>query len=194
MSYEMSGQHTTYPYPPPAATVTVTPKRSRFSKWWPLSFFLAAVLFFIIGGALLGTWAASTASDCYDTYYSGSSYKSSYNKSCSAAADGKFWGGVACVVLGGICKLIFWILLIVWCVKRSSSHAVTTAYAYQPVNYAAAPPPTAPAAPAPLYQNAPQYQNQPYNAHPYQNAPPYQSSPSPAPYSKEGPGVTHTGY
>ncbi|KAK4095812.1 hypothetical protein N658DRAFT_519533 [Parathielavia hyrcaniae] len=189
MSYEMGGQQTAYPYPPPGATtVTVAPKRSRFSKWWPISFFIAAVIFFIIGGALIGSWAGSAATDCYDNYYSGSSYRGS-SSSCSTAADGQFWGGVVCIGLGSLCKLVFWILLIVWCVKRSSTHTVTTAYAYQPVNYSAAPPPAAgPAVPPPLYQNAPQNQSQPYNAQPYQG------SPSPAPYSKEGHGAAPTAH
>jgi hypothetical protein len=169
MSYEMTGQHTTYPYPPPANAV-VAPKRSHFSKWWPLSFFITAIIFFIIGGGLLGGWSAS-AVDCVDDYYYSSSYKS-YTSCYDTGNKGLFYGGVACVALGGICKLIFWILLIVWCVKRSSRVPISASYTYQPINNYAAPPP--PAAPAAAAAAAPMY-----------NAPPYQSSPSPAPYNKE---------
>ncbi|KXX74584.1 hypothetical protein MMYC01_209461 [Madurella mycetomatis] len=162
MSYQMTGgQNTAYPYPPPAATV---PPRSRFSKWWPISFFITAILFFIVGGGLVGGWTA-TAYDCVDSYYS---------SSCSSVGNmGMWYGALACFALGGICKLIAWILLIVWCVKRSTRQLASTAYTYQPLTYA-----SAPIAPT----NVPAYQNVPS----YQNAPPYQNTQAPAPaHSKE---------
>ncbi|GAB1317857.1 Zinc-ribbon domain-containing protein [Madurella fahalii] len=148
MSYQMtSGPNMTHPYPPPA-TAIASPPRSRFSKWWPISFFLAAVLFFIIGGGLLGGWTAH-AYDCVD---------SSYYSSCSSVGNlGMWYGAVACFAIGGICKLVAWILFIVWCVKRSAREARSIAYTYQPLAYANAP--IAPTAAAPTYQNAPPYQN-----------------------------------
>ncbi|KAK4247532.1 hypothetical protein C7999DRAFT_41184 [Corynascus novoguineensis] len=167
MSYEMSNQGMSYPYPPPAAAVAVAPPKSRFSKWWPLGFFIAAILMFIIGGALVGAWSAS-----YDCYYS-SSY---YSSSCDGNS-GLLYGGAACFVIGGLLKLTAWILLIIWCVKRSTRNTTSISYNYQPLNYAGPAPtaaPVAPAAPAPLYQNGPAYQN----------APPYQSAASPAPQQK----------
>jgi len=177
MSYEMSNQNMAYPYPPPAAAV-IPPQKSRFSKWWPISFFIAAVLFFIIGGGLIGGWSASYGSHCY------SSWSSSYS-SCRGGNDGMFYGGVACVVIGGLCKLIAWIMLIVWCVKRSTRQPASVSYTYQPLNYVAPPtaPSAAPVAPAPLY----------HNTQPYHNAPPYQNAPSPAPQSKESGGLKYCG-
>ncbi|KAL2017856.1 hypothetical protein VTK56DRAFT_1601 [Thermocarpiscus australiensis] len=153
MSYEMTGnQHTAFPYPPPAVAAPVAvPPRSRFSKWWPISFFITAIIFFIIGGGLLGGWAAS-ADNCVDDWYSSSYY------SCSSVGnEGMFYGGVACVAIGGVCKLVAWILLIVWCVKRSTRQPASVAYTYQPLTYSNVP--TAPTAAAPAYQNAPPYQN-----------------------------------
>jgi hypothetical protein len=73
---------------------------------------------------------------------------------------GMWYGAVACFALGGICKLVAWILLIVYCVKRSTSsnQSTSVAYTYQPLTYAGAP--LAPSA-APAYQNvAPPYQPQ----------------------------------
>jgi hypothetical protein len=172
MSYEMSNQNMAYPYPPPAAAVIPAPK-SRFSKWWPISFFIAAVLFFVIGGGLVGAWSASYTCDL-----------SGWTSYCGNGNDGEFYGGVAMLVIGGLCKLTAWIMLIVWCVKRSSRQPTSVAYTYQPINYAAPTAPAAPAPPAPLHYQAPQ---------PYQNAPPYQNSPSPAPHSKEGGGIKYCG-
>ena len=154
MTYDMGGQATTYPYPPPPpvpAPVVSTPPRKQFSKWWPISFFIAAVLFIIIGGGLMGAWAASGTCS-YSSYSSYSSYRT-YR--CSNT--GLFYGGVACVAIGGVCKLVAWILLIVFCVKRNRS-AVGVTYTYQPIdNYhaaaAAAPPYHAPA-PTPPKQAA----------------------------------------
>ncbi|KAL2151155.1 hypothetical protein VTH82DRAFT_6253 [Thermothelomyces myriococcoides] len=153
MSYEMSNnQGMTYPYPPPAGApaVTISQKKSGFSKWWPLSFFIVAILLIIIGGALVG---AGAGTDCV------------WDDDC---ARGMFWGAVVCFVLGGLLKFIAWILLIIWCVKRST-RGTSVAYSYQPLNnFAGQPPAAGPAPPAPLYQNGP-YQNAP----PYSNAPPY---------------------
>ncbi|KAK4034144.1 hypothetical protein C8A01DRAFT_39402 [Parachaetomium inaequale] len=152
MSYEMSHQNmAAYPYPPPAGAVAAPPARkTRFSKWWPISFFIAAVLFFIVGGGLVGGWTSS-AYNC-TSLYSRSSRYSSYS-SYSSCNMGMWYGAVACFALGGICKLTAWILLIVWCVKRSSSRSsqpASVAYTYQPLTYAGAP--LAPSA-APTYQN-----------------------------------------
>jgi hypothetical protein len=81
---------------------------SSMSKWWPIGFFLASVAFFIIGGALFGAWGSSTY--CYyddlNYYY------------CDGKTAGLFYGGVACCVIAGILKLIFWITLFVWCARR----------------------------------------------------------------------------
>ncbi|KAH6844631.1 hypothetical protein B0I37DRAFT_165838 [Chaetomium sp. MPI-CAGE-AT-0009] len=180
MSYEMnSGQNMAYPYPPPATTTVSMPK-SRFSKWWPISFFIAAVLFFIIGGGLVGGWTASCVSDSSYSYYS----------SYSCGAEGMWYGAVACFALGGICKFVAWILFIVWCVKRSSRPSAVS-YTYQPLTYANAP--VAPTAAMPAaYQNAQPYGNpqQFQNAPPYQPAQPAQAHAAAPAHSKEGTNAT----
>ncbi len=152
MSYEMTGQPTTYPYPPPGpAIIPRTPPRRQFSKWWPISFFIAAILFFIIGGGILGAWAANTS--CV-----GSSY-SSYSSRYSCSNTGMYYGGIACVAIGAICKFVAWVLLIVFCVKRSRHQPTSIAYTYQPLDYSYAGAPAYQSA-APAYQNtAPAYQN-----------------------------------
>jgi len=153
MSYEMGPQPTTYPYPPPGPAVA-PPQRRQFSKWWPISFFIAAIIFIIIGGGLVGAWSANAT--CSRSSYSSSSYRYSY--SCSDSA--MFYGGIACVAIGGICKLVAWILLIVFCVKRSRYQPVSVAYTYQPIDHyhagAAAAPPYQPAhAPPPAHTPQP---------------------------------------
>ncbi|KAK3897065.1 hypothetical protein C8A05DRAFT_39383 [Staphylotrichum tortipilum] len=150
MAYEMNQQPTSYPYPPPAMAapvVAMPPRQKHFSKWWPISFFIAAFVMIITGGGLIGAWSASAS--CVRSSYS--SYRSSYY-SCSDS--GMFYGGVACIAIGGVCKLIAWILLIVFCVKRSHRTQTNVSYTYQPISHqyaapagaAAAAPPYAPAA------------------------------------------------
>lgn len=146
MAYEMNQQPTSYPYPPPAmaapAVVAIPPRQKQFSKWWPISFFIAAFVMIVTGGGLIGAWSASATCSRSSSYYS--SYYSSY--SCSGS--GMFYGGVACVAIGGVCKLIAWILLIVFCVKRSRNVQTSVSYNYQPISHQyAAPPAPAPAAP-----------------------------------------------
>lgn len=136
------------------------------SKWWPISFFIAAVIFFIIGGGLIGAWASSaTAYDSYDSY-------DSYDYTYYYSNSGEYYGALACFALGGICKFVAWVLLIVWCVKRSRSRTVVVTQAYEPYqsygnNYAApaapqgyAPVPVPSPAPVPPYGNAQTAPNQ----------------------------------
>ncbi|KAL3959378.1 hypothetical protein ACCO45_007540 [Purpureocillium lilacinum] len=73
-------------YPPP-------PRRVRMSRWWPVSFLILALVLLIIGGALIGASA-------YNAEYFDDNY-------------GEFYGGVVLLVLGGICKLIGWVLLVI---------------------------------------------------------------------------------
>ncbi|KAJ5580041.1 uncharacterized protein N7459_006026 [Penicillium hispanicum] len=111
-------------HPAPSAT-------SRFSKWWPIGFFIGAVVFFVIGGALIGTYVSNAYSDCYNSYSYDSYYYSNY--SCSVGNTGEFYGGVACLVIGGILKLIAWVLLIVYCVKRRRAEHTTVIYTSAPM-------------------------------------------------------------
>ncbi|EFY99780.1 hypothetical protein X797_001188 [Metarhizium robertsii] len=125
------------------------PARRGMSRWWPVSFFIAAIIFFIIGGGLMGAWAASFDGYAYYT-------------------DGNWYGAIACFVIASLLKLTAWILLIVWCVKgRNRAQPSTTvtyvnpppvngAYAVPPQNYFQQPysaDPTKSQAPAPVYQN-----------------------------------------
>lgn len=110
------------------------PRRSRLNKWWPIGFFIGAVICFIIGGALMGTWASNTYSDCSygssSSYYS--SYYSDYDYSCVQTNMGEFYGGVAMLAIGGVLKLTAWILLIIFCVKRSRNNHTTVTYVNHP--------------------------------------------------------------
>ncbi|KAJ6189140.1 hypothetical protein N7519_004048 [Penicillium mononematosum] len=115
------------------------PRPSRLTKWWPIGFFIGAIVCFIIGGALVGTWTSHAYDDCsysssYDSsssYYS--SYYSDYDYSCATTNMGEFYGAVAMFVIGGILKLVAWILLIIFCVKRSrKTYAAPQPYAPVP--------------------------------------------------------------
>ncbi|KAJ5999838.1 hypothetical protein N7481_000247 [Penicillium waksmanii] len=134
---------------------------SRVTKWWPISFFIAAIVCFIIGGALIGVWTSNSIDDCSYSSYS-SYYYSDY--SCVQTDMGEFWGGVAMFVIGGVCKLIAWVLLIIFCVKRSRNNHTTVTYQQQQFQqpYAAPQPvyapsqqsaqfPRSPASPGPMY-------------------------------------------
>ncbi|KAJ5682315.1 hypothetical protein N7462_005480 [Penicillium macrosclerotiorum] len=125
-----------------------TPSRPGISKWWCIGFFIAAVVFFIIGGALVGTYFSSGYSTC-STYSSFSSYY--YDYSCFDGNDGEFYGGIAMIVIGGVCKLVAWILLIVFCVQRRRFNQTNITYVNAPM---AAPQPVAQqgyVAPQPTY-------------------------------------------
>lgn len=151
----------------PAAPVQ---KPSRLNKWWPISFFIAAVVMFVVGGALVGTYLANT-SDCWNSYtYSYySDYNYDYDYSCGSSHDGEFYGGVACFVIGGICKLVAWILLIIFCVKRRRSIHQTVVTQY----YNTAPP-------------VAQQPQQPYGApQPYPTQQPYPPPGAAAPYPQQ---------
>lgn len=65
------------------------------SPWWPISLGIAALVFFIAGGALLGTWAG-----CYFD--------------CS---EGNYYGGVALIVVGFFFK-VAWIIVLVIYIRR----------------------------------------------------------------------------
>jgi hypothetical protein len=153
----------THPYPPPATAPP--PKRRHFSKWWPISFFIATIVLYITAGALIGVWSTST----HNCAASSTSYDSYKSRCGNDTDDGRFYGAIACFVLGVLCKLTGAVLLLVWCAKRAARcpAAISYSYNYQPLGYAAAQ--TVPAAPAPVHQDVP----------------PYQGAPAPGPYSKE---------
>ncbi|KAJ5630439.1 uncharacterized protein N7484_010539 [Penicillium longicatenatum] len=127
------------------------PQRTRLVKWWPIGFAIAAVIFFVIGAALLGTYFNSSYSSCDDYYYS--YYSSSY---CYDGNNGEFYGGIACIVIGGILKLVAWILFIIWCVKRNRIQQnkitfINNAPAEAPQQQYAAPQPMYPMQPGATY-------------------------------------------
>ncbi|KAJ5291029.1 hypothetical protein N7478_000280 [Penicillium angulare] len=101
------------------------PVQSRLGKWYPISFFIAAIVFFIIGGALLGTYFSSGYSSCGSYYYYGDYYDSG---TCFDGNNGEFYGGIACLVIGGVLKLTAWILFIIWCVKRQRNNQTNITY------------------------------------------------------------------
>lgn len=89
--------------------------RKTISKWWSIGFFIAAVIFFIIGGALIGSYLSAGYKTCTSALYYGDY---TYDYSCFAGNIGQYNGGIAMLVLGGLSKFIGWILLIVYCVQR----------------------------------------------------------------------------
>ncbi len=88
--------------------------RKGISKWWPIGFFITAVIFFIIGGALVGAFVSAGYKTCSTSYYG----DYTYDYSCLAGNIGEYNGGIAMLALGGVSKFIGWVLLIVYCVQR----------------------------------------------------------------------------
>jgi hypothetical protein len=91
-----------------------TTRKGPISRWWWLSLLIGWIVFFIIGAALLGTWSSGSGNVVcgYDSY-------DGYDDNCSATgANGLFYGGVACFAIGGVLKLAYWIMLIIWCTQR----------------------------------------------------------------------------
>lgn len=134
--------HSNMQYQPPQP---VPEEKKRFSKWWSFSFFILSMVLVIVGGGLLGAWASShtiytTTTGGYHYYYSDSN-------------DGLFHGALACFVIAGLAKIVAWILLVVWLVKRSRARGddVVT-YVQQPTYHYA--PPMLPQ-PQPAYGGAP---------------------------------------
>jgi hypothetical protein len=70
------------------------------SAWWPISLGIATFIFFIAGGALLGTWAG-----CY------------YD--CSA---GNYYGGIALIVIAIFLKIAWIVTLVMYIRSRRSGY------------------------------------------------------------------------
>jgi hypothetical protein len=133
----------------PQAFNTAPPPQPRpgVSKWWPISVFIAAAIFFIVGGGLAGAWTSSS-------YY--------YDD------PALFQGAIACLAIGGLCKIAGWILLIIYCVQRRRPQLATVAYVNYPLaGYQTAPPQQPGFAPAPPVQS-------PTPVYPNAQMPPYQ--------------------
>ncbi|KAJ5765675.1 hypothetical protein N7520_005234 [Penicillium odoratum] len=94
------------------------PQRTRLVKWWPIGFAIAAVIFLATGAALLGVelrapYSPDLPCNSYSYYYS-----YIHGHYCEDGDDSKFYAGVVCIGIGGLLKLIAWILFVIWCVKR----------------------------------------------------------------------------
>jgi len=96
----------------PQIQVGGTTGKAPISHWWPIGLFCSSVLFFVLGGGLLGAWSSSVFCDGY--------YDICYGN------VGEYNGGIACIAIGAILKFAFWVVLIVWCVQRRRSHAPST--------------------------------------------------------------------
>jgi hypothetical protein len=70
------------------------------SGWWPISLGIATLVFFIAGGALLGTWAG-----CY--------------WDCSV---GGYYGGIALIVIAVLLKLAWIVVLIIYIRNRRTGY------------------------------------------------------------------------
>jgi hypothetical protein len=98
------------------------PAKRPLSKWWPIGVIIAAVIFFAIGGGILGAYYNSFNTGCtsYDDY--------SYNDYCYSYGNIGLWdGGIACLCLGGVLKLTFWILFIIYRTQRRRYRAYEAA-------------------------------------------------------------------
>lgn len=127
--------------PQVVSTAPTRPPRTGLSKWWSISLFIAAVIFFIIGGGLIGAMSSSY-------YYSGYGYRST------------FYGAIACFVIGGLCKMVAWVLLIVYFVQRRRPQQPTVSYVNYPLTTSyTAPPPAGISPPAPVQSPTPSYPN-----------------------------------
>lgn len=145
-----------------------TTPRPGISKWWCISFFIAAIVFFIIGGALLGVFASNSYSNC--SYSSGYSYYSSYSYDCVTSNMGEWYGGIAMLALGGVCKFIGWVLLIVFCVKRRRFIQNNVTYVTAPAHMQPVPQPSGYVAPQPTYPvqpNVAEFPHSPASPAPY---------------------------
>ncbi|KAJ5304386.1 uncharacterized protein N7443_004046 [Penicillium atrosanguineum] len=161
-------------------------KSTGMSRRWPLGFFLAAIVSFIVGGALVGVWI-SNASDCFgdSSYYD----YSEDDLNCTSKQNGEFYAALAFLIIGAACKFIGWILLIMYCVKRRRSHREAAASMYYTIPMDAQYQPHGPHGGQPPYmptQYPPQYPAQEsYPMHPdsaYQS-PAYNSKELPAHYA-----------
>jgi hypothetical protein len=98
-------------------------QKGGMRKRWPIGCFCIAVLFFIIGGVLLGVWASKEANDQCIATTDPNNFDNVTYSNCSPS--GALWdAGLACIALGVIFKIAFWITLIVWCMKRRQRQTV----------------------------------------------------------------------
>lgn len=98
------------------------------SKWWWLGLLIAWLVFVIIGAALIGVWASQGSVNCDDTE---DSFGYFYNICNNGGFTAEYYGGLACLAIGGVLHLAYWIALIVWCTKRRHAQAVPIAYAME---------------------------------------------------------------
>jgi hypothetical protein len=119
---------------------------------------------FIVGGALVGVFVSNASNCLNDSSYSYDSYSYTYdNIGCTSKYNGQFYGAVACFIIGGVCKLIAWVLLIMYCVRRRRAHqeAANAQYHTVPMGPYTVPgpygqpqyPPQYPQGPQPMYPN-----------------------------------------
>jgi hypothetical protein len=89
-------------------------QKQGFRKRWPILCFCLAAMFFIIGGGLLGAWVNSAANDqCTVSTNDFNSFNDSVAYS-DCRPKGALWdAGIACLALGVIFKIAFWITLII---------------------------------------------------------------------------------
>jgi len=96
-----------------APAVTSSDGRGSLSHWWPIGLIISSVVFFVIGGGLLGAWSSSTYCDGY------------FNDYCYSNGS-EYDAGVAFIVIGVILKIAFWIVLIIFCVQRRRTQSPST--------------------------------------------------------------------
>lgn len=95
-------------------TTVIPPTRHRDdSRIWLFMFILLTVIFLVVGGALFGQW------------YRNHIYCGDYT-SCMFSNLSLRNGAIACLTVAAICKLAFWITLIIRCARRNRTIIVYT--------------------------------------------------------------------
>ena len=107
---------------------------SRMSKWWPIGVFIAALIFIVIGAALIGVYEGSCISDSFNYNYYDDNYLDYDNYYIVCDPIGEFYGGIACIVIGALLKIAGWILVLIWCIKRRHARRSYAAPMAQPAH------------------------------------------------------------
>jgi hypothetical protein len=91
------------------------PPKKPMSLWAPMSFLILWILFSAVGGGLYAIGISRNYWNCDDP------------NNCYVVADGAplAYAGMGCLGLSGIFGLIFWIVFIVWIVKRTRARPKT---------------------------------------------------------------------
>lgn len=152
----------------PVNTEVPNQRTKGMSRRWPLAFFFGAIVMFIVGGALVGVYLSNTSSCFGDSSYD---YYNNDDFDCASNHNGEFYGALACFIIGAVFKLIGWVLLMLYCIKRRRSHQQAAASQYYTI---------------PMDPHRPYNAPGPYGSQPPQYPPLYPSQPGQPMYPDTG--------